>query len=105
MQNEAADMGAGFVYVQTNEPERNRLLAFRRADDGTLTPAGDYETGGAGDGKPHLTSQGSVVPTGDGRYLLVTRPGTPIATAKGKVRWQEVARGHRRAMPARLPGR
>ena len=96
MRNEAADMGAEFVYVQTNEAERNRLLAFRRADDGTLTPA---------DGKPHLTSQGSVVPTGDGRYLLVTRPGTPIATAKGKVRWQEVARGHRRAMPARLPGR
>ena len=77
MRNEAADMGAGFVYMQTNEAERNRLLAFRRADDGTLTPA---------DGKPHLTSQGSVVPTGDGRYLLVTRPGTPIATAKGKVR-------------------
>jgi 6-phosphogluconolactonase (cycloisomerase 2 family) len=72
MRNEAADMGAGFVYVQTNEPEHNRLLAFRRADDGTLTPAGGYETGGAGDGKPHLTSQGSVVLTGDGRFLLVT---------------------------------
>ena len=72
MQNEAAGPGAGFVYVQTNEPERNRLLAFRRAGDGTLTPAGAHETGGAGDGKPHLTSQGSVVLTGDGRYLLVT---------------------------------
>jgi len=105
MRNEAADMGAGFVYMQTNEAERNRLLAFRRAGDGTPTPADGYEAGGAGDGKPHLTSQGSVVPTGDGRYLLVTRPGTPIATAKGKVRWQEVARGYRRAMPARLPGR
>ena len=72
MQNEAADMGTGFVYVQTNEPERNRLLALRRADDGTLTFAGAYETGGVGDGKPHLTSQGSVMLTGDGRYLLVT---------------------------------
>ena len=72
MQNLAAGPGAGFVYVQTNEPERNRLLAFRRAGDGTLTAAGGYETGGAGDGKPHLTSQGSVVLTGDGRYLLVT---------------------------------
>jgi 6-phosphogluconolactonase (cycloisomerase 2 family) len=71
MQNEAAGPGAGFVYVQTNEPERNRLLAFRRAGDGTLAPAGGYETGGAGDGKPHLTSQGSVVLSGDGRYLLV----------------------------------
>ena len=72
MRNEAADMGAEFVYVQTNEAERNRLLAFRRAGDGTPTPAGGYEAGGAGDGKPHLTSQGSVVLTGDGRYLLVT---------------------------------
>jgi len=72
MQNKAAGPAAGFVYVQTNEPQRNRLLAFRRAGDGTLGPAGGYETGGAGDGKPHLTSQGSVVLTGDGRYLLVT---------------------------------
>jgi 6-phosphogluconolactonase len=72
MQNEAVGPGAGFVYVQTNEPERNRLLAFRRAGDGALTRAGAYETGGVGDGKPHLTSQGSVILTGDGRYLLVT---------------------------------
>jgi 6-phosphogluconolactonase len=72
MQNEATGPDAGFVYVQTNEPERNRVLAFRRAGDGTLTPAGGHETGGAGDGKPHLTSQGSVLLTGDRRYLLVT---------------------------------
>ena len=72
MQNEDAGPGAGFVYMQTNEPERNRLLAFRRAGDGTLTPAGAYETGGAGDGIPDLTSQGSVVLSGTGRYLLVT---------------------------------
>src|SRR5262252_9269621 len=72
MQNEAGGLAGGFVYVQTNEPQRNRLLAFRRAGDGTLAPAGGHETGGAGDGKPHLTSQGSVVLTGDGRHLLVT---------------------------------
>ena len=72
MQNEAVDPSSGVVYVQTNEPERNRVLAFRRADDGTLTLSGAYETGGAGDGKPHLTSEGSVALTGDRRYLLVT---------------------------------
>lgn len=71
MHNETVDSGSGFVYMQTNEPERNRLLVFRRARDGTLTPAGAYETGGAGDGHPHLTSQGSVVLTGDGQWLLV----------------------------------
>lgn len=59
------------VYVQTNEPE-NRVLAFRREADGSLAPAGEYATGGAGNGVPHLTSQGSVVLTGDGRHLLVT---------------------------------
>jgi 6-phosphogluconolactonase (cycloisomerase 2 family) len=47
------------------------VIAFARAEDGGLTPAGSYETGGAGDGRPHLTSQGSVVLTADGRYLLV----------------------------------
>ena len=67
---------AGAVYMQTNEPESNRLLAFERAEDGTLTPAGAYETGGAGDGVPHVTSQGSVVLTGDGRNLLVTNVGS-----------------------------
>jgi hypothetical protein len=60
MRNEAADMGAGFVYVQTNEPERNRLLAFRRADDGTLTPAGGYETGGAGKRQPRDAAPGEI---------------------------------------------
>jgi 6-phosphogluconolactonase len=59
------------VYVQTNEPE-NRVLAFRREADGSLAPAGEYATGGSGDGVPHLTSQGSVVLTRDGRHLLVT---------------------------------
>src|SRR5262245_24764190 len=72
MQNEASGPGAGFVYVQTNEPERNRVLAFRRAGDGTLTPAGGYAAAGRGEGTPNLTSRGSVVLTGDGRYLLVT---------------------------------
>jgi 6-phosphogluconolactonase len=61
----------GAVYVQTNEPE-NRVVAFARAADGTLRELGRYATGGVGDGKPHLTSQGSVVLSGDGRHLLVT---------------------------------
>jgi 6-phosphogluconolactonase len=73
MQSEAVDSSAaaGAVYVQTNEGNRNRLLAFERAADGTLTQSGAYETGGAGDGVAHLTSQGSVVLSGDGRHLLV----------------------------------
>jgi 6-phosphogluconolactonase len=64
------------VYVQTNEPGGNRVSAFRRAADGTLAPLGVFATGGSGDGVPHLTSQGSVVLTGDGRHLLVTNAGS-----------------------------
>lgn len=64
------------VYVQTNEGRENGVLAFRRGDDGALTPLGAYATGGAGDGVPHLTSQGSVVLSGDGSRLFVTNAGS-----------------------------
>jgi 6-phosphogluconolactonase len=64
------------VYVQTNEPGANRVLAFRRDPDGTLADPTAYPTGGAGDGVPHLTSQGSVMLTRDGRHLLVTNAGS-----------------------------
>jgi 6-phosphogluconolactonase (cycloisomerase 2 family) len=61
----------GAVYVQTNE-NPNRVIAFRRGPGGELSPGPAYETAGAGDGEPHLASQGSVVLSSDGRYLLVT---------------------------------
>lgn len=64
------------VYVQTNEAEGNRVIAFRREPGGALAELGSYATGGVGDGKPHLTSQGSVVLTGDGSRLLVTNAGS-----------------------------
>jgi 6-phosphogluconolactonase (cycloisomerase 2 family) len=65
------DMASGAVYVQTNAAP-NEVIAFRRADDGSLDLIGSVETGGDGDGTPHLTSQGSVALTPDGRHLLVT---------------------------------
>ena len=61
------------VYVQTNAAP-NEVIAFRRADDGSLDRIGSVATGGDGDGTPHLQSQGSVmltrrrpVPVGDER--------------------------------------
>ena len=71
--NSAASAG---VFVQTNEQGTNRVLAFRRGEDGALEPAGEYPTGGAGLGAVHLGSQGSVTLTSDGRFLLVTNAGT-----------------------------
>ncbi|HEY6713806.1 MAG TPA: beta-propeller fold lactonase family protein [Rubrobacter sp.] len=62
---------AGAVYVQTNAAP-NEVIAFRRADDGSLDRIGSVATGGEGDGTPHLQSQGSVTLTGDGQYLLVS---------------------------------
>jgi 6-phosphogluconolactonase len=62
---------SGAVYVQTNAAP-NEVIAFRRADDGSLDLIDSVATGGDGDGTPHLTSQGSVTLTGDGQYLLGT---------------------------------
>ena len=62
---------SGAVYVQTNAAP-NEVITFRWADDGSLDLIGSVATGGDGDGTPHLTSQGSVALTRDGRYLLVT---------------------------------
>jgi 6-phosphogluconolactonase len=72
MQQEPMNSTAsGAVYVQTNAAP-NEVIAFRRAGDGSLDLIGSVATGGDGDGSPHLTSQGSVALTGDGRHLLVT---------------------------------
>jgi 6-phosphogluconolactonase len=62
---------SGAVYVQTNTAP-NEVIAFRRAGDGSLDRIGSVATGGDGEGSPHLTSQGSVALTRDGRHLLVT---------------------------------
>jgi 6-phosphogluconolactonase len=64
----------GFVYAQTNDAERNEVVVFGRAGDGTLTRLGAHPTGGQGSGEPHLPSQGSVVLAGD--RLFVTNAGS-----------------------------
>jgi 6-phosphogluconolactonase len=64
------------VFVQTNEVDQNRVLAFERRNDGALSEIAAVATGGKGDGVPHLTSQGSVVLTQDRAHLLVTNAGS-----------------------------
>jgi 6-phosphogluconolactonase len=64
------------VYVQTNDATDNEVIAFRRAQDGSLAPAGRYSAGGRGTGVPHLASAGSVVLSDDGRWLLVVNAGS-----------------------------
>ena len=64
------------VYVQANDAAGNEVIAFSRAQDGALAPLGRYPTGGRGTGVPHLASAGSVVLSGDGRWLLVVDAGS-----------------------------
>ncbi len=60
----------GAVFVQTNE-DANRVLAFTRDGRGALGEPVAFETGGRGTAAPHLPSQGSVILSEDGRFLLV----------------------------------
>src|SRR6184192_4038704 len=43
-----AQGGKGVVFVQTNQPTGNQIVVYDRADDGILSPAGTYATGGNG---------------------------------------------------------
>ena len=65
---------SGAVFVQTNDAASNQVVAFRRGEDGALAQLGTYDTGGRGNGMPHLPSQGSIVAAGD--HVLVTNPGS-----------------------------
>jgi DNA-binding beta-propeller fold protein YncE len=61
-----AGVGAGHaVFVQTDNTAGNHVVAYDRAADGTLAPAGSYATGGrggilAGSVVDHTASQGSL---------------------------------------------
>jgi 6-phosphogluconolactonase len=66
----------GKVFIQTNEADGNRVIAFEAAGDGALTQIASVSTGGKGDGVPHLTSQGSVALTTDASRLLVANAGS-----------------------------
>ncbi|TMM27892.1 MAG: lactonase family protein [Actinobacteria bacterium] len=66
----------GAVYLQTNDAGKNEIVAYDRAPDGSLKYVGAYETGGRGTGKPHLPSQGSVVLSAEGRWLLAANAGS-----------------------------
>ncbi|MFL6100336.1 MAG: lactonase family protein [Actinomycetales bacterium] len=78
MSNTDSGVSARFagVFVQTNDVSANQVLAFRRREDGSLDELDAVATGGVGLGAPHLTSQGSVLVTGDGAHLLVANAGS-----------------------------
>jgi 6-phosphogluconolactonase (cycloisomerase 2 family) len=76
MSQDRSGDGEGAVYVQTNDSDRNEIIAYRRAIDGRLIPLGIYNSGGLGLGKPHLASQSSVALSRDGRWLFAVNAGS-----------------------------
>lgn len=69
----AADEGA--VFTISNAADSNEVLAFKRDNDGKLTPDGVYPTGGRGRGQG-LGSQGALALSEDGKLLVVVDAGS-----------------------------
>jgi 6-phosphogluconolactonase (cycloisomerase 2 family) len=71
----AASGGRGAVFTLSNEPAGNRVLAWERAQNGSLVPAGAYATGGTGTGAG-LGSQGALTLSRNHRWLYAVNPGS-----------------------------
>lgn len=66
-----SDLTKAAVYVQTDGVLGNKVIAFYRHSDGTVTEAGEFATGGIGT-QAHGISAGSVtLATVDGQQLLL----------------------------------
>ncbi len=77
----AADReGQSHLYTLSNEPGGNKVLAFNRAANGSLTPAGSFATGGNGSGGG-LGSQGSVVVDRSHHVLVAVNAGSNSVSA------------------------
>jgi 6-phosphogluconolactonase (cycloisomerase 2 family) len=71
----AGKNNGGFVYTLSNAASGNSVLAYTRASDGSLSFSTSYPTGGLGSGAG-LGSQGSVILTADGQWLLAVNAGS-----------------------------
>jgi 6-phosphogluconolactonase (cycloisomerase 2 family) len=76
------------VFVQTDDPAGNTVVAYDRSPDGTLTRAGTFSTGGLGgvlDGSvvDHLASQGSLALDASHHNLYAVNAGSDTITMFG----------------------
>jgi 6-phosphogluconolactonase (cycloisomerase 2 family) len=77
----------GVVFVQTNELSGNKIDVFNRGDDGRLSLAGAYPTGGLGGvaapgtESDRLASQGSLALADYGRTLIAVNAGSDTVTS------------------------
>ena len=58
---------AGMVYAMTNSLSRNEIVAFARAADGTLLPAGHFDTEGLGSGAFENSNSALIVASANGQ--------------------------------------
>lgn len=77
----AGNGDGGAVFALTDNTAGNAVAAFRRAADGTLTPAGTYATGGlggvlSGSVVDHTASQGALAYARDRGLLIAVNPGS-----------------------------
>jgi 6-phosphogluconolactonase len=70
---EATAAPSGAVYTLTNDSAGNAVQVFGRAGDGSLTPGGQFATGGSGTGAG-LGSQGAIAL--DDRWLFAVNAGS-----------------------------
>ena len=70
--------GAGAVFVMTNAADRNEVISFRRAPDGSLQENRRFATGGRGSGGNNdpLESQGSLTLSQDHTLLFAVNAGS-----------------------------
>src|ERR1700747_2710536 len=70
--------GTGAVFVMNNAVDRNEVISFRRAADGSLQQDGAFATGGRGTGgvTDPLESQGSLTLSQDHSLLFAVNGGS-----------------------------
>jgi 6-phosphogluconolactonase len=77
-QNQGRANTTSAVFVMNNSVDRNVVIAFKRAADGTLHEGGRFATGGRGSGgtTDPLESQGSLTLSQDGSLLFAVNAGS-----------------------------
>lgn len=66
------------VFIMTNNPDHNQILAYKSTSDGGFVEAGSFETGGRGSGGGvlPLESQGSLTLSQDHSFLFAVNAGS-----------------------------
>src|SRR6516225_3975169 len=76
--NALDDRAGGAVFFMTHAADKNEIIAYKRADDGSLSDEHRFATGGRGSGgtTDPLGSQGSLTLTDEQAFLLAMNAGS-----------------------------